>query len=119
MKFAGQDQHLARVSTAHSPFKQGSVLVERNDIPQPLCARWGRNYHHVRHIARPDTTTDGQLDSLQQSPFPPFVLQPFDRNFGQTTFDIATATASADGDLPNDEALRFQRTISILLHRLW
>jgi hypothetical protein len=39
MEFAGQGQHLARVSAAHSPFKQGSVLVEHNDIPQPLCAR--------------------------------------------------------------------------------
>jgi hypothetical protein len=117
MELAGQGQHLARVSAAHSPFKQGSVLVECNDIPQPLCARRGRNYDHVRHIARPNTTTDGQLDSLQQSTFPPFVLQPFDRNFGQTTFDVATATASADRNLPNDEALRFQRTISIVSHK--
>jgi len=39
MEFARQGQHLAGVSAAHSPFKQGSVLVERNDIPQPLCAR--------------------------------------------------------------------------------
>jgi hypothetical protein len=39
MEFAGQGQHLARLSAAHSPLKQGSVLVERNDIPQPLGAR--------------------------------------------------------------------------------
>jgi hypothetical protein len=56
------------------------------------------------------------MDSLQQSPFPPFVLQPFDGNFGQTALDIATATASADRNLPNEEALRFQGPISILIH---
>jgi hypothetical protein len=39
MEFAGQAQHLAGVSAAHSPFKQRLVLVERNDISQPLCAR--------------------------------------------------------------------------------
>lgn len=38
-KFAWKGQHLACVSTAHSPFKQGSVLVEPNNIPQPFRAR--------------------------------------------------------------------------------
>jgi hypothetical protein len=36
-------------------------------------------------------------------------------NFGQAALDIATATTSADRDLPNDAALRFLGTISILI----
>ena len=39
MEFAGQGQHLACVPAAYCPLKQGSVLVELNDIPQPLRAR--------------------------------------------------------------------------------
>src|SRR5579863_7397513 len=58
-EFARQGQHLARVSAAHRPFKQGSVLIEFNDIPQPLCAGCRRNYDHVRHITRPNTTANG------------------------------------------------------------
>jgi hypothetical protein len=56
------------------------------------------------------------LNSLQQSSFPPFSLQPFHWNFGQTTLDIAATAAPTDRDLSDHEALRFQRTISILVH---
>jgi hypothetical protein len=34
MEFARQSQHLAGIPTGHGPFKQGSVLVELNNIPQ-------------------------------------------------------------------------------------
>src|ERR1019366_4454911 len=44
------------------------------------------------------------------------IPQPFDRNFGQTTLDIAATAASTDRDLSDHEALRFQWTISILVH---
>jgi hypothetical protein len=58
------------------------------------------------------------MNSLLPSPFPPFTLQQFDRNFGQTTLDIAATGASTDRDLADDEAPRFQWTISILVHRV-
>jgi hypothetical protein len=39
LKFAGQGQHLARISTPDSPLNQASVLVELIDISQPFRAR--------------------------------------------------------------------------------
>jgi len=116
MEFARQGQHLARIATPDSPFKQASVLVELDNIPQPFRARWTRNNDDNWHIARPYTTADGQLNSLQQSPFPPFILQPLDRNFGQIALDIAATAPSTDRNLSDHEALRFQRTISIPVH---
>jgi hypothetical protein len=56
------------------------------------------------------------LNSLQQSSFPPFTFEPFHRNFRKATLDIAAAAAVADRDLPDHKALRFQRTISIVVH---
>ena len=38
MKFARQSKHLAGVPTAHGPLKQGSVLVELNNSPEPFVA---------------------------------------------------------------------------------
>jgi hypothetical protein len=67
-----------------------------------------RNHDNVRHITRPDATTDRQLNALQQSPFPAFALQPFHGNFGQTALHIAATAPSADRNLPDHPALRFQ-----------
>jgi hypothetical protein len=39
MEFARQRQHNARIPTPESPLKQASVLIELNDISQPLGAR--------------------------------------------------------------------------------
>jgi len=46
----------------------------------------------------------------------PRFRQPFHRNFRKATFDIAAAAAPADRNLPDHKALRFQRTISIVVH---
>jgi hypothetical protein len=35
-EFTRQGQHLARIPTPNSPLKEAAVLVELNDIPQPL-----------------------------------------------------------------------------------
>ena len=53
------------------------------------------------------TTTDRQLHTLQQSPFPPFTLQPFNWNLRSLMFRVAATTALADGDLSDHESLRF------------
>ena len=116
-EFTRQGQHLACIPAPHSPLQETAVLVELNNVPQPCLTHRTRNHDHVRHIARADTTTDGQLDSLQQSPFPPFGFQPLYGNFGQTTLHIAATTPSADRNLPDHEAFRFQRIISIVSHK--
>jgi hypothetical protein len=116
MEFAWQGQHFTCVTTADSPFHQAPVLVELNDIPQPFCTRGAGNHDHIGHIAWPNTTADRQLDSFQQPAFPPFTFQPLHRDFWQATLCIAATTASANRNLPDYEALRFQRTILILVH---
>src|ERR1017187_5260139 len=54
---------------------------------------------------------------LHRSPIPPFILQPFHRDFWQTALDIAATTASTDRNLADHETLRSQRTISMPVHR--
>ena len=39
MEFTRQGQHLARIPTPDSPLNQAPVLVELDNIPQPLSAR--------------------------------------------------------------------------------
>jgi hypothetical protein len=91
-------------------------MDDLDDISQPLRPRRSRDHYHVRHIAWPNTTTNGQLNSLQQSSFPPFAFQPFHRNLGTAMLDIAAAAAVTDRDLSDHKALRFQRTIPIVVH---
>jgi hypothetical protein len=111
-----QRQHLVCIPTPDSIIKQTLVLIERNDIAQPLRARRGCNYHDIGYITWPDATTDRQLNPLQQSSLSPFIFQPFHWNFWQSTLDVAATTASANRDLPDHEALRFQRKISMPVH---
>jgi hypothetical protein len=117
MKLGRQGQHLTCILAPDSPLHETPILAKLNNVSQPLSAGRARDHDDVGHITRPDTTANGQLNSLQQSTFPPFSLQPFHRNFGQTPLDIA-ATASTNRDLPDHQALRFQRTIWISVHSI-
>jgi hypothetical protein len=64
VKLRGQSQDLARVPASDSPLQQTAVLLNFFNAPEPLRSGCGRNYNHIRHVAWPYTTTDGQLNSL-------------------------------------------------------
>jgi hypothetical protein len=116
-KMRWQRQHLACIPTPDSPFQQAAILVKVCNISQPLGAGRACNDNHIRNVAGTHTTTDRQLDSLQQSSRPPFFLKPFNRNLRQPAVRIAATTASADRDLPDHQALRFKWAIALRVHR--
>ena len=109
MKMLWKRQDLACIPAPYSPFQQAAILLKARNASQPLGARRACNDHHIRHVARPHTATDGQLDSLQKAPFAPLGLKPFGRNFGQTT----AAAAITNCDLSNYEALCFKSVLAL------
>lgn len=113
MKSWRQGYHLTGIPALNSPFKQCPILVKGCNIPEPLGAGRACDYYHIRHVAGPHTTTDGQLDALQQPALPPFSFKPFDRNFRQTTVRIATTAAPADCYLPHHKTLGFEQVIAV------
>jgi len=49
---------------------------------------------------------------------PPFTLKPLHRNFRQPTFRVPATTTPADGNLPEYEARRFERVLSVPIHKI-
>jgi len=100
--------HCEQLQSAPADLRCGPVDAIA-DITLPasgVLVKTGVASHEIGIRCTKDFVSDveGRNCAAYAFSFPPFVLQPFDRNFGQTTLDIATATASADRDLPNDEA---------------
>ena len=116
MKLGRQGQHLSGISAPNSPFQQAVIFLKFTNIPQPYLALRARNHNYIRDVARSDTTTDCQLDPFQQPAFPPFTLEPFDRNLGQTPLRIAATAASTNRDLSDHQALRFERAVFVIIH---
>jgi len=113
MKLRWQFQHLAGIPAPDRPFEQAAILIKINDVSQPLGAGRTGNDNYIRHVARPYTATDGQLDPLQQPAVAPFILKPVYRNLWQTTLGVPTTTSPADRNLPHHQTLRFQWVVAV------
>lgn len=99
------------------PIGKHLVLFFLADLSQPHCAPRAGNQDDVWNIARSQAPADRQMNPLQQSPVLPLLLQPRHWHFGVSLVCLPTATAIADTDLAEHEALGRDRALFLRFHK--